>query len=90
MARYARPAPLMPGVSGINMSEIFIKNRKLFYASLACALLPFIYMIFLSNDPRFIDQTLTSEEMYWWEFLLLYAGVISIFTVYFSSIKHAW
>ena len=71
------------------MLKRILLNRKLFAICSTLTVIAFSYAFTLSDDPRLIDGGLTFDEAYWWELLLIFLGLISIFAVLFSSLGHA-
>ncbi|KPZ72247.1 hypothetical protein AN944_01025 [Shewanella sp. P1-14-1] len=49
-------------------------------------------MLFLGyvDDPRFADNELTNDEMYWWERILLIQGVVCAITLWACSSFHCF
>jgi hypothetical protein len=82
------------GVSEMIIKIIFgiIYTRRFAIASILSCLLTFGYVIALTlqGDPRMIDKSLSGQEMYWWEEVIFWQGLVMIFTTYFSAVYHSF
>ena len=69
-----------------------IYTRRFVIASFLSFLLTLGYLISLTlqGDPRMIDNVLSGEEMYWWEAVIFWQGLVMIFGLFFSAVYHSF
>ena len=71
---------------------MLIEKPKFVLATAIVAIAAFGYFIALSitGDPRFDDGALYFEEAAWWELILIVALLLSVFSIWFSAMHHAF
>lgn len=70
----------------------FIDNYKFVILMTVGSLALWGHMFILSyiDDPRFFDNSLTYDEMYWWEVGILYQGLFCTFAIWLTSSYHCF
>jgi hypothetical protein len=77
---------------GVSLHMKLVENSKfvLLMTIGSFSLVALMFFLGFTNDPRFVDNELTNDEMYWWERLLLIQGVVCTLTLWACSTFHCF
>ena len=83
---------LLTVYGGVSRHMRFIDNYKFVILMTVGSLALWGHMFILSyiDDPRFFDNSLTYDEMYWWEVGILYQGLFCTFAIWLTSSYHCF